>query len=70
MGAILPFRSPSQLVEELTQISNDACGRSEDPRYVVDVPGLNLCADELDPYKTVFNVTIPYSCIKNGIERL
>ena len=63
VGVVLPFRSPSLLVQELTQLTDQVCGRTEADRYVLNVPDLNLCADRLDPFKTIFEVSI-------GVEKL
>ena len=58
LGAVLPFRSPSLLVQELTTLTNQVCGRTEADRYVLEVPGLDLCGGELDPFQTIFDVEI------------
>ncbi|MBV1880388.1 MAG: outer membrane protein transport protein [Pseudomonadales bacterium] len=61
LGVNLPFRSPSLLIQELTQMTNQVCGRigeGEESKYVFEGTGINLCGAELDPFLTVFDVKV------------
>ncbi|MBL4867007.1 MAG: outer membrane protein transport protein [Pseudomonadales bacterium] len=60
LGVKLDYRAPSQLVEEVRDLTNDLCGRSDEPRYFLIVPDsfldLDICRAEIDPYKPLFNL--------------
>ncbi|MBV1881315.1 MAG: outer membrane protein transport protein [Pseudomonadales bacterium] len=60
IGVKLPYRAPSQLLEEAVILTNDLCGRSTDPKYFLSTPesilDLDLCREELDPYETLFEL--------------
>ncbi|MBL4866718.1 MAG: outer membrane protein transport protein [Pseudomonadales bacterium] len=56
----IPFRSPSKLIGEIVNVTNDLCGRSDDPKYILDVPDslldLDVCRAELSPFDPVFKL--------------
>ena len=62
VGVDLPYRAPSQLLEELTELTNDLCGRSENPRYFLEISDsildLDVCRGQLSPFETLFDLEV------------
>ena len=58
----LPFRAPTPLLEELTELTDQLCSGSDNPRYFLDAPesilNLNLCGGSVSPFDELFSVAV------------
>lgn len=52
----LPYRAPNEFIKVVSEVLDSACGRKNSERFVVEVPGVNVCRGGIDPYAQLFHM--------------